>query len=195
VVKSLNDDLYDVRCFNNKNAIQCCGHGMITAAKVIFSISDSSRVTINNNIIASLNDDGMIFLSLPRLSAQMLSPPDWLEDMLLFNDKMCLPSHAAITDKYDGYLLLELEDKLPVDVFRGLQVDLKLICDNTNRAVVLIQFDRVKQHLYTRYFAPQYGVDEDSATGSVMSFVGDYIEKNINVQHLKLVSVLHKEAI
>ncbi len=29
-----------------------------------------------------------------------------------------------------------------------------------------------------RYFAPQYGVEEDVATGSVMRFVADYIEKN-----------------
>jgi len=177
VVKSLHDELYDVRCFNNQYEIQCCGHGMIAAAKTIFYIGEKSKITINNNIYASLNSNKTISLSLPRLSAQVASTPNWLGDMLLFNNKTYLPSMAAITNKDDGYLLLEFEDKLPVDVFRGLQVDLKLICDNTNRGIVLVQFDQANQYLYTRYFAPQYGVVEDNATGSVMRFVGDYIEK------------------
>ena len=34
-----------------------------------------------------------------------------------------------------------------------------------------------------RYFAPQYGVLEDTATGSVMRFVADYIEKNYKIKH------------
>lgn len=177
VIYLFKNEHYNVQCFNNEHEIQCCGHGMIAAAKTIFSICEISKVTINNNIYASLNSDKTLSLSLPRLSAQIVSPPNWFDDMLLFKDKTYLPSKAALSDKDDGYLLLEFEDKLPIDVFRGLQVDLKTICENTNRAIVLVQFNQEKQHLYIRYFAPQYGVKEDSATGSVMRFVGDYIEK------------------
>jgi len=177
VVKSLNDERYKVRCFNNKYEIQCCGHGMIAAAKVLFALGEKSQITINNVIYASYNSDKTISLSLPRLSAQFVSPPDWLEDMLLFNGKTYLPEKAALSDKNDGYLLLEFDPPLAIDVFRGLQVDSEIICVNTKRAIVLVQFDQAKQHLYTRYFAPQYGMEEDSATGSVMRFVGDYIEK------------------
>jgi len=177
VIKSLQHAFYHVRCFNEQDEIQCCGHGMIAAAKAIFSMSDKSTITINNSISASYNADKTISLSLPRLLAQDVSLPGWLEDMLLYQGKSCLPGKAALSAENDGYLLLEFETPLPVDVFRGLQVDSKAICENTNRAVVIVQFDQPKQHLYARYFAPQYGVEEDSATGSVMRFVGDYIEK------------------
>lgn len=177
VVNSVNDDLYNIRCFNNRYEIQCCGHGMIASAKALFALGEKSQITINNVIYASYNSDKTISLSLPRLSAQLVSPPGWVEDMLRFNAKMYLPAQVALSDKNDGYLLLEFEPPLAIDVFRGLQVDSRVICEHTKRAVVLVQFDQAKQHLYTRYFAPQYGMEEDSATGSVMRFVGDYIEK------------------
>ena len=80
-------------------------------------------------------------------------------------------------------MLLEFKPALPLEVFRAMKIDLKKVCENTQRAIVVVQFDKKNKHLYTRYFAPQYGVSEDIATGSVMRFVGDYIEKTYQTKH------------
>lgn len=172
---------YNVRCFNAESEIQCCGHGMIAAAKTIFSDSDLLEIKINEELTASytriLNDSTQVALSLPRLLSSVRAVPNWLNKSISFNSEYLVPDDSAVSDKDDGYILFEFGPLLKLDVFSALQLDLKQVCDNTKRAVVLMQFEQEKQHLYIRYFAPQYGVAEDSATGSVMRFVADYIEK------------------
>ena len=173
---------YEVQCFNNKSAIQCCGHGMIAAAKNIFVENKLSKIIINKNITASRNIDetgnDVVKLSLPRLYSRLQIVPDWANDVINFENEKLTPNKSAISEDDDGYLLLELSSVLPLKVFREMQLDTNKICDNTKHAVVIIQFDKEKESLAMRYFAPQYGVDEDVATGSVMRFVADYIEKN-----------------
>lgn len=178
---------YKVQCFTGNKAIQCCGHGMIAAAKTIFSYDGLSSIIINENVTASQNIDeagcDVVVLELPRLLARSQAVPGWVNEAIAFDRAKLLPGKAAVSEKNDGYLLLEFEPTLPLDVFRALQLDLKLVCENTKRAIVLVQFDQENEHLYTRYFSPQYGVLEDIATGSVMRFVGDYIEQNYQLAH------------
>lgn len=186
-VSLLDSGHYQVECFNNNKAIQCCGHGLIAAAKTIFSDSDLSSININENINASQNIDAkgkdVVVLTLPRMKAKSHRVPDWVNGAIVFSGGNLLPTKAAVSDKEDGYLLLEIELALSLDEFRAMQLDLTQVCDNTQRAIVLVQFDKAHKHLCLRYFAPQYGVSEDSATGSVMRFVADYIEQNYQVSH------------
>ena len=181
-ISELTSGQYEVQCFNDKTAIQCCGHGMIAAAKIIFTKNNLSTIIINENISASHNVDeagrDVVELTLPWLPAKLQPVPVWANDVITFENKKLLPGKAAVSEKDDGYLLLEFVPVLSLEIFRGMQLDLKQVCDNTKRAVVVVQFDQKSKHLYMRYFAPQYGVPEDIATGSVMRFVGDYIEQN-----------------
>lgn len=176
---------YEVQCFNGNQEIQCCGHGLIAAAKTIFSNQGLPTISLNENITAShtIDDAGhdVVLLSLPRLSANHKTVPKWAGKVIDFDNEKLLPSNAAVSEENDGYLLLEFEPTLSLEIFHALKLDLKKICENTQRAVVVVQFDKENQYLYMRYFAPQYGVSEDIATGSVMRFVGDYIEKKFRV--------------
>lgn len=171
---------FDVRCFNTDSEIQCCGHGLIAAAKTVFNENKIPNIYLNKNVFAA-NKAGEVDLSLPRISAKNCELPAWAHNVMTFDRGSLLPNNAAISDKLDGYLLFEFNPHLPLDVFSGLLLDLKTVCENTKRAVVIVQFDVKKHHLYMRYFAPQYGVNEDSATGSVMRFVGDYIMQTYNI--------------
>lgn len=186
-IKHFIDEQYTVRCFNADNEIQCCGHGMIAAAKTIFFELDISKVVINGNVIVSSGskekDNNHIALKLPRIPSTPQALPYWVGDSITFEGKNLIPSSSAVSAENDGYELFEFEPVLALDVFSALQLDLKQVCENTKRAVVLIQFDREKKYLYMRYFAPQYGVLEDSATGSVMRFVADYIEQKYQCTH------------
>lgn len=183
-IKSQN---YNVRCFNEDKQIQCCGHGLIAAAKTIFNTSELSTISINKNTKAyrQIDNDAVdsVIIELPRLSAKTVDVPDWFEKTIVFNGEIVKPDTAAISEQEDGYLLIEFETLLPLEVFQALKLDLKQVCENTKRAIVVLQFDQDKKHLYTRYFAPQYGVAEDIATGSVMRFVADFIEKKYQYSH------------
>ncbi len=178
----LSDGQYEVQCFNDKSAIQCCGHGMIAAAKNIFTKNKFSKIIINKNISASRNIDEegreIVVLSLPRLAARLQTVPGWVCEVIGFENEKLIPAKSAVSEDDDGYLLLEFVPAVAQKVFRAMQLDLNKVCENTKRAVVVIQFDKKKESLSMRYFAPQYGVIEDIATGSVMRFVGDYIDKN-----------------
>ena len=173
-INEVDSTHYDVQCFNDDNAIQCCGHGMMAAAKTVFEKSRISNLFLNQNVSA-LNKENEIELTLPRMLSKGCDVPSWAKKVMTFGAGYILPNHAAISDKSDGYLLLEFNPNLSLDVFSGLLLDLNTVCESTKRAVVIIQFDEKNRHLYTRYFAPQYGVKEDVATGSVMRFVADYI--------------------
>ena len=179
-IVKVDSEHFEVRCFNAESEIQCCGHGMIAAAKTIFDNSKASNVVFNQNVFA-VKKEGEIELCLSRTSAKVCEVPDWANKSMTFDGGYLVANQAAISDKLDGYLLFEFNPNLSLDVFRGLLLDLNTVCERTKRAIIIIQFDEEKRHLYTRYFAPQYGVKEDSATGSVMRFVGDYIMQTYNI--------------
>lgn len=172
---------FKVQCFNGHSAIQCCGHGMIAAAKSIFDSTGLSQININQSIKATQDKDANaknnISLSLPRLASQQVEIPNWTKQLLHYQAQNITPSDVAQSEKSDGYLLLELAATITLKQFSAMTIDEELICKQTQRAVVVILFDKNKDHLYLRYFAPQYGVTEDSATGSVMRFVADFIAK------------------
>lgn len=176
---------YEVQCFNDDKAIQCCGHGMMAAAKTVFENLKIDNIILNQSVSA-LNKGSEIELTLPRMFSRECEVPDWANKIMTFGVGYFSPNQAAITDKLDGYLLFEFNPNLTLDVFSGLLLDLNTICESTNRAVVIIQFDEKNRHLFTRYFAPQYGVKEDSATGSVMRFVADYILKIYDISEYQV---------
>lgn len=180
-IKHIIDEQYLVRCFNGENEIQCCGHGMIAAAKSILLERELLSVILNGNLTAAyaVKKDGnkQITLTLPRICSELQETPSWASNSVTIKGKVIHPNDFAISAENNGYMLFEYEPLLPLDDFSALQLNLKQVCDNTKRAIVLLQFNKEKQHLYLRYFAPQYGVVEDAATGSVMRFVADYIER------------------
>ena len=179
-INEVDNTHFDVQCFNDDKAIQCCGHGMIAAAKTVFENSRISSIVLNQSVLA-LNKGSEIELTLPRMFSKGCDVPDWVNKVMTFDGGYLLPNHAAISDKLDGYILLEFNPNLSLDVFSGLLLDLNTVCEKTKRAIVIIQLDEKNGHLYTRYFAPQYGVKEDSATGSVMRFVADYIMQTYSI--------------
>ncbi len=190
-ISSTESDEYTVQCFNGKNKIQCCGHGMIAAAETIFSTTNTSNIVINNNILAARVQNKfshhLVELRLPRLTAIKQLVPSWTESLFVSNNTHLIPLQAALTKNNDGYLLLEFDSQISLADFRTMQPDLSLINKNTQRAIVAIRFDTNKQYLYMRYFAPQYGNAEDSATGSVMRFVADYIDKHYQVSEFEVI--------
>lgn len=171
-----NENNINLRCFTASHKIQCCGHGMIAAAKIIFTKTKLNHVSINDEVFAQDDKENeKIILNLPRINSVVESIPLWTKAIFRLNRKFIEPYYVACSDEEDGYLLIELSTLLTRKDFSELEIDFDSICKNTKRAIVVIIFDENSQQLLMRYFAPQYGSAEDTATGSVMRFVADYI--------------------
>jgi predicted PhzF superfamily epimerase YddE/YHI9 len=80
---------------------------------------------------------------------------------------------AATAGGADGYRILSWPDG--TDLHR-LRPDVSTIRDFDGRALI-ITADRGEGRVALRYFAPQYGNDEDAATGSACVVLADYWQR------------------
>ena len=110
--------------------------------------------------------DGYWWLSLPKLQTIPVAVPTWTQ--IAFSQE---PTRAAVAGEVDGYLVLEFDQKTPLAM---LQVDIGQICRNSARAVIATQSGDTDFDFRLRYFAPQYGVNEDAVTGSAQRVLADY---------------------
>lgn len=79
----------------------------------------------------------------------------------------------------DGYLILRLQDDTNLTV---IQPNLELLEQTTNRALIVTSAQTTDPDIdyQIRYFAPQYGVKEDSATGSANEVAAHFWRKRLN---------------
>ena len=167
---------FHIRCFNDSGLIQCCGHGVLAAAYVLHHvvervISEPLQLYLSDKeLLTVVEHSGKLWLRLPRLHAEASAIPDWTK--MAFAP---LPIRAAIAGGEQGYWVLEYSSDVHL---ADVMVDHEVICQNTQRAVIITQINsgsRDNPHdFYLRYFAPQYGVDEDSVTGSAQRVLADY---------------------
>ena len=89
------------------------------------------------------------------------------------------------SESTDGYLLLQLDDQIPIG---DIGVDLDAISRNTRQAVLLWQRSSQESNVIrTRYFAPQYGNDEDAATGSVLRVLMPHLRRVCELESVTVI--------
>ncbi len=162
-----SDDLLQVRCFKGPHPIDFCGHGLLATAAV------AHRAGIPVSIIASgksrhhlmIDREERLWLESPRIPCRADSsrPDGW------FDTPPCSGSTAGGERGYwifrwpRGFELAKLEP------------DLERIGRETRRAIIVTTaIDAGGREVAMRYFAPQYGNDEDAVTGSAATVLGDY---------------------
>jgi predicted PhzF superfamily epimerase YddE/YHI9 len=110
----------------------------------------------------------LCWIRFPALDLQRASPPRDLESLL-----PAMPGQCATSGKEDGYLIIEL----PADsLLSAMQSPGERLAQYTMRALIVtcVQHDDPAVDVHFRYFAPQYGSDEDTATGSAMRLLARY---------------------
>lgn len=189
-ISSQNDEHYKVQCYNGSHPIQCCGHGLIAAAEALFNNTAQSEVILNNTVSAAKVNNAAnthrVKLTLPRMNSTLFKVPGWVKHLFTLNEQAIIPDNAAISESDDGYLLLDFKNEIDKKTFQSMQASMNKIIKNTQRAVVAISFNKQEKICFSRYFAPQYGNPEDSATGSVMRFVADYIDKKYQARQFEV---------
>lgn len=162
---------YRVRCYQQAHPVQCCGHGLLAAANYWLEASGKKQVRLrmSESEICAYRQGGLIWLRFPRIPCNSIEIPPWLDGVF--------PGHqvveAALAGDDQGYLVLQWRDNFPL---ASIVPPTRDLANYTRRAIICTaKQNRVPGVTITfRYFAPQYGVIEDQATGSAMRILADY---------------------
>lgn len=155
-------------CFNGGVAVRFCGHGLLACVaawrRAGGPVQAIDSGTARYRVRWEAPDTFWLSTRAIRCSAVSQVPRDWFD---------MLPQSAARAGDDEGYWVLRWPRGF--DLGR-LQPDLDAICRGTRRAVIATaQAERGHDHdVCLRYFAPQYGKREDTATGSAAAVLGAF---------------------
>lgn len=167
--------------------IRRCGSGILAAAHTLhreIGLPNCLHLQTPSSLVefAASNDSFSFFAPSLRLRPNL--PP-----YLVAGFFDAEPKALCASGGHQDYWILEFESEALV---RHLKPRLETITMSTQRAVIATAASEVGRHDYVlRYFAPQYGVAEDPATGSANLVLAHYWQ---NILHKPRVSGLQVSA-
>lgn len=165
----VSTDTLIVECYNGEKKIQCCGHGLLSVASYWMKEHSTNELTLkmSDTEIKAFKENDKTWLRFQALKTTACATPHWCEKIL-----GAKPIKAATAGNEDGYLILQYPDNFTLSAISPPGKKLEL---HTQRAIIVCCGAKENSvDINFRYFAPQYGVDEDIATGSAMRVLADY---------------------
>lgn len=151
-------------------AISLCGHGLLCcgAAWLRSGGPAPGQLSMNGLPVAFHAEDDLAWIGLPRIDCEACAVPHWIREYFPRQ-----PWRAAIAGGDSGYLILEWPAGFDL---AALPVPGYALRHRTQRAVIVTCIDESDPavDVQLRYFAPQHGVPEDTATGSAMRVLATY---------------------
>jgi predicted PhzF superfamily epimerase YddE/YHI9 len=184
-VSRCENNQYRVDCYQRGEKIRCCGHGLLAVAHALFESGIDTRIDFEGGVYAERSppEQGtrLTWLYLPAISAAPIDLPPWASQLFsTIDEQHTVPVDAAATGDTNGYLLLQLNEQICLE---SLNVDVNAISANTGQAVLAWQRSTEDTSMIKmRYFAPQYGNNEDAATGSVLRVLGPYLQRTAGLE-------------
>ncbi len=168
-----NQAVIAVRCYTpDGNVIQCCGHGLLAAAYSWQQRLQCSEISLlmNGTLVPSWRQQEMTWLRFERLPTAVCAVPDWVVEVF---PNQSQPIAASVCGAEQGYLILQWPDDLPL---QSLSQPLACLSELSQRALICTAAQPCvgADAIQLRYFAPQYGVPEDTATGSALRVLAEY---------------------
>lgn len=167
------DTVVSVRCYGaDRQLIQCCGHGLLAAAHTWQRRLQRGTLSLlmNGSLIPSWSEGDVTWLRFAQARTQEHRVPEWLQQVFRVPQRV---HAAAIAGEANGYMILQWPDGFDL---RLLSRPATALAEWTERALICTSArpDWGDGMLQMRYFAPQYGVEEDAATGSAMRVLAQY---------------------
>ena len=167
--RDLGERRAEVRCFSDQGRpSECCGHGLLCSAALWRARWECDGGLVTGATHIPFRQEGaLIWLQFPY--------PDLTPSALPQGIDRLLPGAALSCDRVgttSGYLLVELQSPDELAAMTPPGEALKALTDRA-----LLVYVRCAQNNATptpycfRYFAPQYGSAEDTATGSAMRLI------------------------
>lgn len=154
-----------VRCYDaNGVTIACCGHGLLCSAQLWLSLwQGSGELLMGATTVPCWREDDTNWLRFSVLPVAAQPIESWIRSTLGVNPLRC--AHVGGTQ---DYYVIEVSEGANLASVLTPSANLMAF---TERALIVCQRmtnGPFGEHCRYRYFAPQYGVTEDIATGSAM---------------------------
>jgi len=162
---------YDIAWYQAQQSIQRCGHGTLAAAFYLHQTLTSTLPLVFHSASEQLHVSGD-----NNQYCLQFKPLTLIDTPVGYFTKA---SRAAKTHNHDGYCIIDMGSDVAVKKF---ELNQKAIDEIQQRALIVTSVaDNPQYDLIFRYFAPQYGITEDQATGSagpcLWAFWQDYLVK------------------
>jgi PhzF family phenazine biosynthesis protein len=163
---------YSIRWFSPTTEVTLCGHGTLAAADLILSSINTDKTHTkclfsNKDITVKQLEHRKYILYLPPIKLLPTTLPSAIA--VLFNAEAL---NVMQTKTDIGYLIVSVKNQTAV---RNFDFDERKYSDLTQRALIVSCKSKDSSDLiYFRYFAPQYGEKEDSATGSAAPVLAEF---------------------
>lgn len=165
-----DDEVIEVLCWTvSGKPISLCGHGLLcTAVAWLRAGFEVTSLEMNGIPVAFQAEDDLAWIGIPPITTTPCAIPTWIPEF--FPDS---PWRAATAGGDNGYLVLEWPSGFDLTLLPVPDYGLRR---RTGQAIIATTLDRYNPALdvHLRYFAPQHGVPEDTATGSAMRVLATY---------------------
>lgn len=169
-----------LRFYQNRQQIHWCGSGILAAAKALL---ERDRLP---GFVQTVQGQFRILYERNLLGFESYRRADWQASDSVYWQRVTGVSiaRALQTRNSKGYALLQFPDE---DSVRRWQPKLNLLRNHVSRALIITARTRPRRSCdyVMRYFAPQYGNDEDAATGSANALLMLYWAKQLNRKSLR----------
>lgn len=166
----IDDDVCAVRCWSPADTeIRLCGHGLLCCGAAWFAQDQPVSQLEMNGLRAAFHAQGDKFwIGLASISCAACRVPHWVKEFFPVP-----PWRAAEAGDDEGYLVLEWPEGFDL---KSLPIPAYALRRRTKRALIVTCRDTRSSSIdvQLRYFAPQHGVPEDTATGSAMRVLATY---------------------
>ena len=171
-----NDTRYEIRWFTPTKEVDLCGHATLASAHVIFNFLDTKRDAITfdskSGPLTVTKEKEFIKMDFPQEAPTSCETPQAILDAFSLKPIEVLKSVDYIV-VFDDYTDLTL-----------IYIDLEALKKLDLRGVCITCKDR-NYDFISRMFAPNYGINEDSVTGSAYTQLMPYWVEKLGSKVLK----------
>lgn len=165
------DEKFDLRWFTPTKEVNLCGHATLASAYVIFNYLNYKKKTIEFNSKSGLlkvsQENELITMDFPVEIPTPCKTPQSIIDAFEIQPKEVLQCVDYIVVFEDGIDITKLVPNLE----ELKKLDLRGVC---------ITSTHKKYDFVSRFFAPNYGINEDSVTGSAYTQLTPYWASRLN---------------
>lgn len=165
----LKDGVYQLRWFTPEVEIELCGHATLATAKILFDKYKVETEVLKFNTLSGVltvkQNDDLLEMNFPIGTLTQVEEKDTLLESALMEKIVTISED-------DKWCLAELESE---ETLRNLQPNFnKLLEHSKSKFIVTAKSNDDSYDFVSRFFAPDYGVNEDPVTGSAHCYLSRY---------------------
>ncbi|MBV8274964.1 MAG: PhzF family phenazine biosynthesis protein [Verrucomicrobia bacterium] len=178
---SEGENVFRLRWFTPKVEVKLCGHATLASAHVLWEEGQATNSkplhfeTLSGRLTAEQKEEGWIALNFP---SQFVTESDCPPEL-----RQGLGAELLLVAKYDSGFLVEVANK---KLLLGIEPDFSLLVQGgCGRVIVTCKAESGDEYdFFSRFFAPDAGINEDPVTGSAHCVLAPYWAKKLGRNEL-----------